>query len=263
MNLPPIKMISWNVNGIRAIAKKNFFPFIEEFKPDILALQETKAHENQLGEEFEIPGYQKFFASSTLKKGYSGVAIFSKIKPIKVSLLEEEIFDREGRGLIAEYDSFFLINGYFPNSQEAGKRLDYKIEFLNYIASKSQELRKTGKHVIICGDYNIAHKEIDLANPKANENSPGYLKEEREWISSFLKSHDMVDTYRFIHPEKSNSYSWWSYKTRARERNIGWRIDYFCISEEAKKGILEASILSDILGSDHAPVQLTWNPNLN
>lgn len=263
MSLTPIKMISWNVNGIRAIAKKNFFPFIQEFQPDILALQETKAHEEQLGEEFEVDGYQKFFASSSIKKGYSGVALFSKIPPLNVSTLGEEIFDREGRGLVAEYDSFFLINAYFPNSQEGGKRLDYKLEFLNYIALKSKELRKTGKHVVVCGDYNIAHKPIDLANPKANENSPGYFEVEREWMSEFLNSFDMIDTYRFFYPEKIQAYSWWSYKTKARERNVGWRIDYFCVNKEATQGIKEALILSNVLGSDHAPVQLTWSHLFN
>lgn len=262
MNLSPIKMISWNVNGIRAIAKKNFFPFIEEFQPDIFALQETKASREQLGSEFEIEGYHSFFASSTIKKGYSGVALFSKIPPIKINLLGKEIFDREGRGLIAEYENFFLINAYFPNSQDKGKRLDYKLEFLNYLTVKSQELKKTGKHVIICGDYNIAHKPIDLSHPKANENSPGYFIEERDWMSFFLNSLSMTDTYRFLYPEKTQAYSWWSYKTKARERNIGWRIDYFCVNQEAQKGIIEASILSEVLGSDHAPTQLIWNPHL-
>lgn len=258
----PIKFISWNVNGIRAIAQKNFFPFIEHYKPDILALQETKAHESQLNEEFNVEGYYRYYASSSIKKGYSGVAVYTKIKPLSLSVLGEVRFDEEGRILILEFDKFFFINGYFPNSQKEGKRLDYKLDFLRSLKIKLNELKSLNKHIIVCGDYNIAHKPIDLSHPQANINSPGYLKEEREWMDVHLEEDKMVDTFRFMHPEAKDRYTWWSYQTRARLRNIGWRIDYFCLNQEAKKGIKAASILDQVMGSDHCPIELLWDPNL-
>lgn len=255
----PLKLISWNVNGLRAVAKKNFFPFVEHYQPDILALQETKAEASQLQEGFDITGYYRYLACSTARKGYSGVAVYSRAQPLNVSSLDEEQFDAEGRALILEYDTFFLINAYFPNSQEAGKRLSYKTAFLEHISAKSKELKARGKHVIVCGDYNIAHKPIDLTHPEANTMSPGYLKEEREWMDLYLSRDQMVDTFRYLHPDQKEAYSWWSYRTRGRERNVGWRIDYFCVNLEAKAGIKEASILKEVLGSDHCPVQLIWS----
>ncbi|KAL0266211.1 UNVERIFIED_CONTAM: hypothetical protein PYX00_011929 [Menopon gallinae] len=252
-----LNLISWNVNGLRAIARKNFFPFLHHYKPDILALQEIKAEETQLGEEFNIPGYFRYLASSTQRKGYSGVAIYSRLKPLSICTLSEEKFKNEGRSLIIEYNSFFLINAYFPNSQDLGKRLGYKLEFLEHLSQKVKQIRSLSKHVIVCGDYNIAHRAIDLSHPEANVNSPGFLKEEREWMDSFLQE-NMIDTFRYLHPQKKEAYSWWSYRTKARQRNIGWRIDYFCVNNEAKAGIKDARILQEVLGSDHCPVQLLW-----
>lgn len=249
-----MRLYSWNVNGIRAIAKKGFIEWVKNENPDILCIQETKASEEQLEENLKnIDGYYSYFASAE-KKGYSGTAIYTKLKPISVKFSGFSEFDSEGRVLIAEYENFNLINCYFPNSQEAGKRIDYKIEFCNKIIEISEEMIKNGKKVIICGDYNIAHKEIDLTNPKQNEKNPGYLPEERNWME-FFTNKGYIDTFRYFYPNEIK-YSWWSYRTRAREKNIGWRIDYFCVSDNMKLDIKNADILNEITGSDHCPVML-------
>ena len=245
-------IVSWNVNGIRAIYKKNFLDWLEREKPDILCIQETKAQEDQLDTNIKNPlGYKSFFASA-LKKGYSGVAIYCKKKPLKIEKLGVSEFDNEGRVQIAHFDSFILINCYFPNSQEKGKRLDYKLSFCEHLLKKVDEFKN--KKILICGDYNIAHKPIDLEHPDRNEENPGYLPEEREWMDTFIEK-GFIDTFRLF-DETPKNYTWWSYRTKARERNVGWRIDYHCCNELLKKDILSSEILNDVMGSDHCPVKI-------
>lgn len=248
--------ISWNVNGIRAIEKKGFVDIVKELDADILAIQETRAQTEQLsGKLLNIAGYTSYWHSAE-KRGYSGVAIYSKNKPLQVvEGLNCEEFDREGRVLTLEFPSFYLINVYFPNSGQELKRLDYKLRFNNELLGLSKKLMGK-KSVIICGDYNVAHKAIDLKNPKNNENNAGYTIEERQWMDSFLNSH-FIDTFRLFNQEPDN-YSWWSYRYNARAKNIGWRIDYFCVDTESKELVQNAEILGDIMGSDHCPVLLDF-----
>ncbi|NLK62592.1 MAG: exodeoxyribonuclease III [Fusobacteria bacterium] len=249
-----MKLISWNVNGIRAVYQKGFIEWVLKENPDILCIQETKAQEEQLDDNLKnILGYKSYF-SSAKKKGYSGVAIYTKDLPLNVKTSNIENIDNEGRILIAEYKDFILINCYFPNSQEAGKRLEYKLEFCNNIIKISNKYVSDGKKVIITGDYNIAHNEIDLTNPKSNEKNPGFLKEERDWMSYFLNE-GYIDTYRYFYPD-TVKYSWWSYRLKARERNVGWRIDYFCVSKNMIKDLVSANIDNDTFGSDHCPVAI-------
>lgn len=247
-------VISWNVNGIRAAEKKGLYEWLQTENPDILCLQETKAQEEQLGEKFlKQEGYLPYFMSAE-KKGYSGVAVYTKEKPISISKLNVEEFDNEGRTIVLEYKNFTLINCYFPNSQAEGKRLDYKTGFNEAIHSLCNTLVKDGKNIVLCGDYNVAHKAIDLTHPKANIKNPGYLPEEREWMDKFIDS-GYVDTFRMFNTEPEN-YSWWSYRMNAREKNVGWRIDYFCVNEGFKNKVKSADILKDVMGSDHCPVQV-------
>ncbi len=250
-----MKIYSWNVNGIRAIAKKGFVDWVYRESPDILCIQETKAQKDQLSEDLiSIEGYKSYFMQAE-KKGYSGVALYTKETPIQIEKLGIEKFDNEGRVIIAHYLDFILINAYFPNSQTAGKRLEYKVEFCDALLECSNLLHaKYKKSVIICGDYNIAHTEIDLANPKENEKNPGYLPEERAWMSKFLDA-GYSDVFRELYPD-TVKYSWWSYRTRARERNVGWRIDYLCVKGEIRDKVADAEILNEVIGSDHCPVTL-------
>jgi exodeoxyribonuclease-3 len=249
--------ISWNVNGIRAAAKKGLFEWFSAVRPDILSLQETKAQEEQLGSEFsDIPGYHSCYASAE-RKGYSGVACFSKERPRSVSLLESPEFDREGRGLVLEFPGFILINAYFPNSQAEGRRLSYKLEFCDMLLEKMNSLTAEGKSIVLCGDYNIAHKAIDLARPKENEGSPGYLPEERAWMDRFIAA-GYADTFRMFNADGGN-YTWWSYRTRGRERNVGWRLDYHCVNEDFVGKVIRSEILSNVMGSDHCPVSLEFD----
>lgn len=255
------RIYSWNVNGIRAAHRKGFLEWLDESKSDIVCVQETKAHPDQLPEELHKPrGYHSYFSSAS-RKGYSGVAIYSKTEPIDVQQFEIPRFDDEGRVLIAEYPNFFLLGAYFPNSQAEGKRLDYKLDFNNEVLAWARERTASGKNVVICGDYNVAHKPIDLENPKSNEKNPGYLPEEREWMSEFLDA-GFVDTFRMFNQE-AKQYSWWSYRMKARDRNIGWRIDYHCVNEGFRDSVLNADIHQDIFGSDHCPVSLELNVDLN
>jgi len=247
------QIISWNVNGLRAAEKKGFFSFLKERDPDLLCIQETKAQIDQLGEDFFPEGYHYGFQSAE-KKGYSGTAFYSKEKPLDVEILGEKDFDIEGRTQIIHFENVSVMNNYFPNSQSAGARLDYKLAFCDALLEKAESLRNQGRNIIICGDYNIAHRPIDLANPKQNENNPGYLPEEREWMSKFLEA-GWVDTFRTRH-EEPEQYTWWSYRTRARERNIGWRIDYHCVNPELDSLVEDSIILPSILGSDHCPVEI-------
>ena len=248
-----IRILSWNVNGIRAAYKKGFLDWLKKDQPDILCIQETKARPEQLSDDLlNVEGYHSYF-SSAVKKGYSGVAIYSKLEPKSIKNgFGIEKFDSEGRILIAEYADFTLFNIYYPNGKARQERLDYKMEFYDAFLKYADKLKKKGKNIIVCGDVNTAHKEIDIARPKENEKISGFLPMEREWIDKFL-SHGYLDTFRMFNQEPDN-YTWWDQITRARERNVGWRIDYFYISESLKKKIKDAFIMSDVMGSDHCPI---------
>ncbi len=263
-----ISLVSWNINGIRAISKKE--PFIDWFaqdKYDVIGFQETKASLDQLSDDMtKKEGYTSYFASSIVKKGYSGTAVFSKIKPIATEIeLPEEAFQGEGRIVHLEFDKFHFFNGYFPNGgaeieDENGKgtgefkRVPYKMGFFDSFFKYAQELRKS-KPIVVCGDFNIAHKEIDLARPKTNTKNTGFLPIERAFLDKFTAA-GYIDTFRHIHKDQKDAYSWWSYKSRAREKNVGWRIDYFFVSDELKDNIKDAYIENDVFGSDHCPVAL-------
>jgi exodeoxyribonuclease-3 len=249
------KIISWNVNGIRAAIKHGMWEWFRDTRPDIFLLQEIKAVPEQVPEQVAYPNDYHAYWMPAQRKGYSGVAAFSKKPPNSVAKLGISDFDIEGRVQVLHYDEFSLINCYFPNSQEGGKRLDYKLAFCNAILEYCQDLRSQKKNIILCGDYNIAHKSIDLKNPKQNEKNPGYLPEERAWMDSFVAA-GYTDSFRLFHKGPGH-YTWWSYRFRAREKDIGWRIDYFCVNEEFKGRIARSGILKHITGSDHCPVQLT------
>ena len=250
-----MRLISWNVNGMRAVHRKEILPgLIHELKADVYCFQETKGGPNDFPAELRhVEGYEAYWYPAQ-RKGYSGVVTYTKIRPLDVIYgIGNPKFDSEGRVLTLEFDEFYLINAYFPNSQHGLTRLDFKVDFDEEILKFSENLRKK-KPVIICGDFNVAHREIDIARPKENEGNPGFTKEEREWMTKFLER-GYVDTFRYLHPEEIK-YTWWSYRTRARERNIGWRIDYFIVSEELKDRVKEANILNEIMGSDHCPIEL-------
>lgn len=252
MNTQKMRIISFNVNGIRAIQKKGFLEWMKSDSPDILCLQETKALKEQLDKELiDIPGYHSIFCSAE-KKGYSGVAVYSKIQPVSVSTgfgITE--FDSEGRIISADYGHFCLFNIYFPNGKASLDRLKYKMDFYQEFLKQACAVSKK-KCVIVCGDFNTAHTEIDLARPHENENVSGFLPEERAWMDEFISS-GFTDTFRMFEKSGGN-YSWWDYKTRARERNIGWRIDYFFISSRYENYVTDAFILDSVQGSDHCPV---------
>ena len=250
-----MKIYSWNVNGIRAIKDKGFIEWITKEQPEILCIQETKIQENQLSDELKnIEGYYSYFSCAE-KKGYSGVATYTKQKPISVTYgIGIERFDNEGRIVITEFDDFTLFNIYFPNGQRDEERLNYKMEFYDALLGYCELLRANGKKLIICGDYNTAHNSIDLKNPKANENYSGFLPMERAWMDKFI-SYGYVDTFRYLHGSEVK-YSWWSYRFKAREKNVGWRIDYFFVTEDLLSELKEADILNEVIGSDHCPVSI-------
>lgn len=250
-----MKIYSWNVNGLRAMLKKDFIPWIMESSPDILCIQETKLQEDNLDENItNIEDYYSYF-SHGIKKGYSGVAIYTKVKPKSIKNgIGIERFDIEGRILIAEYEDFTLMNIYFPNGQSSEERLEYKMEFYDAILDFCNLEVSKGTNLIICGDYNTAHTPMDIKNAKANEKTSGFLPMERAWIDKFI-SNGYIDTFRYINPDEIK-YSWWSYRFKARERNAGWRIDYFFVSNNMIDRILKAEILNEVLGSDHCPVTL-------
>jgi exodeoxyribonuclease-3 len=255
-----MRILSWNVNGIRAAEKRGFVRWLWEDSPDILCLQETKAHPTQLSPELISPLDQKgrvytSYWARAKKSGYSGVALYSVDIPLEVKTLGIPEFDDEGRFLQADFGSFVLITAYFPNSQEGGARLGYKLAFCHAVKEHCDRLTAQGRHLVLCGDYNIAHKPIDLARPQENEGSPGYLPEERAWMDSFICG-GYVDTFRFFHPQESGRYSWWSYRSAARERNVGWRLDYHCVNNAFASCLRNGSIKADVGGSDHCPVQL-------
>lgn len=247
-----MKLISWNVNGLRAVMNKGYMDFFQDIDADIFAVQETKMQEGQL--ELELAGYEQYW-NSAQKKGYSGTAIFTKHKPRAVLYgLDMEEHDQEGRLITLEFDSFFLSNVYTPNSQRGLARLDYRMKwddaFRQFVSDLSGQ-----KPVIICGDLNVAHTEIDLKNPATNRKNAGFTDEEKAKFSELLES-GFIDTYRHFYPDKTDAYTWWSYFSNARARNIGWRIDYFLVSEALEGKLTEARIHDQVLGSDHCPVEL-------
>lgn len=249
-----MRLISWNVNGIRAAETKGLFDWMQEEQADIICLQETKAQPEQLKEHFlNQSGYYSYFMSAQ-RKGYSGVALYSKKEALSVRDMGISEFDQEGRTLIAEFSDFVLINCYFPNSQSEGARLDYKTRFNESLHAICDEIVASGKNVVVCGDFNVAHKAIDLTHPKPNEKNPGYLPEERAWMDHFTDS-GYCDTFRHFHKEPEQ-YSWWSYRAKARDRNVGWRLDYFCVNEGFIPKLEDAKILQSVMGSDHCPVEL-------
>ena len=251
-----IKLVSWNVNGIRAVSKKDdFWTWFEDDDSDIINFQEVRATQEQIPKKLaEIDDYHKFYNEAE-RKGYSGVGTYSKIKPLSVTKgLGIEKLDNEGRVLKIEYEDFILFNIYFPNSGKDGMRLDFKVEFCNELLRQLVELKNQGKNLVITGDYNIAHNPIDVYNPKNCEGKSGYLPEERAWLDQ-LEEAGFVDTFRMF-DEGEGNFTWWSYRFKARERNSGWRLDYFFVNEEIRDNVKSAKILSDIYGSDHCPVTL-------
>ena len=253
-----MKLVSWNVNGLRALAKKDGYweAFLKNVKPDVFCLQETKASPDQLSDEFLHPaGYSAFFSSSQVKKGYSGVALYSKIEPLSVIYgMGIKELDQEGRLVGGEFEDFWLLNVYFPNGGQGPERLDYKMRFYDAFLAFSEKLRKQ-KPVIFCGDINTAHEEIDLARPKENEENTGFLPEERAWIDEVVAV-GYIDTFRHFHPNTKDAYSYWDQRIHARERNDGWRLDYFFVASEFMPRVKKAEIHPDIYGSDHCPVSI-------
>ncbi len=244
------KFISWNVNGIRACAEKGFFDFVKNQGADFVCVQETKLQEGQA--DLAVDGYH-LFMNSAEKKGYSGTLIYAKEEPISVAYGINGEHNDEGRVITLEYDKFYLVNCYVPNSQEGLKRLDYRAVFEKAMRKYLNKLTKN-KSVVYCGDLNVAHEEIDIKNPKANERNAGFSIEERSMMTELLDA-GFVDTYRYLYPKKVE-YSWWSYRFQARQKNIGWRLDYFIISNDLKKDLQNSTILTNVLGSDHAPIVL-------
>jgi len=247
-----MKLISWNVNGIRACVSKNFMDFFNEVDADIFCLQETKLQENQI--DLQLEGYFQYW-NYAKKKGYSGTAIFTKKEPLSVTYgINIEEHDQEGRVITLEFEDFYMVTVYTPNSQSELKRLEYRMKWEDDFRSYLKKLDER-KPVIVCGDLNVAHKEIDLKNPKTNRKNAGFTDEERNKFSELLNE-GFIDTFRYFYPEEANIYSWWSYRFKAREKNAGWRIDYFCTSEKLKERLVSAKIHTDVLGSDHCPVEL-------
>jgi exodeoxyribonuclease-3 len=247
-----MKLITWNVNGLRACMDKGFLDYVNEEQPDAICLQETKMQEGQA--EVPLEGYKQYW-NSAQKKGYSGTAIFTKHEPLSVSYdIDAEGHDTEGRSITMEFEDFYLVCEYTPNSQDGLKRLDYRMEWED---ARRDYLKKLDakKPVILCGDLNVAHQEIDLKNPKTNRKNPGFSDEERAKFGELLEA-GFVDSYRYLYPDVTGVYTWWSYRFNARKNNAGWRIDYFVVSERFKERIKEVKLCTDIYGSDHCPVML-------
>lgn len=250
-----MRIYCWNVNGIRAVQKKGFLSWFREVSPDVLCLQETKAHQDQLEKALvEVEGYESLWSSAE-RKGYSGVGTYTRRRPLSFQYgFGKTEFDSEGRVLVTEFPEFMLFNVYFPNGKRDQVRLDFKLEFYRAILQHWQDLRKKGKRLVICGDYNTAHKEIDLARPKENETISGFLPIEREWMDELVRL-GYVDTFRLFN-QKPDQYTWWDMMTRARERNVGWRIDYFFVSQDLIPMVKQACICPQVMGSDHCPIGL-------
>ena len=247
-----MKLISWNVNGLRACVGKGFYESLAALDADVVCLQETKLQEGQI--DLALEGYETFWNYAD-KKGYSGTAIFTRRHPLSVTYgLGIDLHDHEGRIITAEYDSFYLVTAYVPNSQDGLRRLDYRQQWDKDLRAYLKEL-ETKKPVVLCGDLNVAHREIDLKNPKSNRKNAGFTDEEREGFQQLLDA-GFVDTFRHFYPDQTDIYSWWSYRFRAREKNAGWRIDYFVVSEALRPRLVSACIHTDIFGSDHCPVEV-------
>lgn len=247
-----MRLVSWNVNGLRACLAKGFLDYFKEVNADIFSIQETKLQPGQI--KLELEGYEQYW-NCAVKKGYSGTAVFTKIKPLSVKFgLGIEEHDQEGRVITAEFENFYLVNVYAPNSQRGLTRLEYRMrwedDFRNYVTKLDRH-----KPVIICGDTNVAHQEIDLKNPESNRRNAGFTDEERQKMTELLAA-GFVDSFRYLYPDKTEAYTWWSYMFKAREKNIGWRIDYFLVSERIKDRIKDSQIHSQVMGSDHCPVAL-------
>lgn len=248
-----MKLVSWNVNGLRACVRKGFLNYFQEVDADIFCVQEIKLQNGQI--ELDLPGYYQYWNYAE-KKGYSGTAVFTKIKPLSVSYgFEPGEVEKEGRIITLEFDTFYLVNCYTVNAQRDLARLPYRLEWEDRMFAYLQELDKK-KPVIYCGDLNVAHQEIDLKNPKSNEGNSGFTPEEREKMTRLLNA-GFIDSFRYLYPEKRDAYTWWSYMNKARERNIGWRIDYFILSDRLKDRLTNSEIHADVLGSDHCPIALT------
>jgi len=253
-----MKLYSWNVNGIRAAQKKGFVDWLNTAAPDIIGVQESKASPEQLDDALKTPeGYESWWAVSTVKKGYSGVGLYSKIQPqeVKIGLGIEE-FDQEGRTVIAEYDDFTFVTAYFPNGSRDHSRVPFKLNYYDAFLNYVNERRDAGRSVIFCGDLNTAHNAIDLARPKQNTKTTGFMPEEREWIDKYIEA-GYVDIFRELNPDLEGAYNWWSYRGGAREKNVGWRIDYFFITPDLRDRVVSAEIHPDVMGSDHCPISLT------
>jgi exodeoxyribonuclease-3 len=253
------KILCWNVNGIRAWSKKGCLDWVLSENPDIFCFQETKAHPEQLDESLRnIPGYFAYFDHSKVKKGYSGVVVYTKEEPKKVDtdLYVTGSLDQEGRFLALYFNNFVLINCYFPNGGGEPHRLEYKLNFYKAFENYILDLKKSGLKVIFCGDINVAHTEMDIARPKENSNHVGFLPVERDWLSGVLDK-GFIDSFRYLNPGLLNQYTWWDVKSGARNRNIGWRIDYVIVDESLKKDIVDTKIYSEIYGSDHCPISIT------
>ena len=247
-----VKLISWNVNGLRAVVGKGFVDIFNALDADVFCLQETKLQAGQI--ELDLPGYEQYWNYAE-RKGYSGTAVFTRIKPLNVTYgMGIEAHDTEGRMITLEYETFYLINVYTPNSKDELARLPYRMEWEDDVRAYLKKLEQT-KPVVLCGDLNVAHEEIDLKNPKTNRKNAGFSDEERAKMTELLGS-GFVDTFRALYPEVTGVYSWWSYRFNARKNNAGWRIDYFIVSERLRDKVTEAGILTDVLGSDHCPVTL-------
>ena len=247
-----MKLISWNVNGLRACVGKGFYESLAALDADVVCLQETKLQEGQI--DLALEGYETFWNYAD-KKGYSGTAIFTRRHPLSVTYgLGIDLHDHEGRIITAEYDSFYLVTAYVPNSQDGLRRLDYRQQWDKDLRAYLKEL-ETKKPVVLCGDLNVAHREIDLKNPKSNRKNAGFTDEEREGFQQLLDA-GFVDTFRHFYPDQTDIYSWWSYRFRAREKNAGWRIDYFVVSEALRPQLVSACIHTDVFGSDHCPVEV-------
>ncbi|MGB7604999.1 MAG: exodeoxyribonuclease III [Lutisporaceae bacterium] len=250
-----MKLISWNVNGIRACVQKGFLDFFKEADADIFCLQETKLQEGQI--ELALEGYYQYWNYAE-KKGYSGVAVFCKVEPISINLgMNKEEHDKEGRIITLEFEDFYFVTVYTPNSKQELERLDYRMQWEDEFRSYVKQL-DSKKPVILCGDLNVAHKEIDLKNPKSNTRNAGFTDEERNKFTELLGA-GFIDTYRYFNPDKEGAYSWWSYRFNARANNAGWRIDYFVVSESLKDSLEGAGIYPEVHGSDHCPVELVIN----
>lgn len=250
------RILSWNVNGLRAVQRKGDLDAFFALNGDILCLQETKAQRSQLEETVTNPDSYTSYFSEAVKKGYSGVALYTRPQPVSVAHgMDIDRFDSEGRTILADYGDFILLNHYYPNGKASEERLQYKMDFYDACLEFTDKLVASGRNVVICGDVNTAHQPIDLARPAANENESGFLQIERDWITKFL-SHGYIDTFRHLHPDAVDMYTWWSYQTGARERNVGWRIDYFFVNAAIQQNVKDAFILMDFQGSDHCPIGL-------